>query len=1109
MSEIIKVNKYQTPITRELLDQYPDEVQEQFLEFIDTVPMLKWMIGERPRAKDLPRDDKGRIIVDITHPHILEDMDYFRPAAKFFEQNGCYSLLKPNANPNSEYGKWFNEEVRRCREGYVRESDGEWVTGLMYFYLNYSPIMLNRKSETSGIFLRTEGFPDFWEGIYYRYHYRDQARLAGKHCMELARRGCSKSFSLASDMNHNLLLGENAENTRRVATILTAYTKEYLASKDGTLSKFTPMVDFCATNTEFPRLMAKRSTNEMIWQMGYKNSNGNIKGSLNSVMAVSVKDDEGKIRGKRGFIFFEEMGNYPRFLGVWDNVRDSVKEGSHVFAQLVAVGTAGDKESDFSSIKTILYNPDAYEVFALDNVYDQKGKGTTKFAYFFPSYISRAGCMDKDGNSDVVAALLEILMERYMVKCGGDPASLLSRIAQMPITPAEAILKVKSNFFPVVMLNERLRQLDMDQHAYDDVYVGTLIDTGGKVDFRATDDLPIRKWPVDNTEHGAVEIFSMPAPGEIPRNRYIIGVDPTDNDQAESSSLFSCFVFDLFTDEIVAEFTGRKPFAEDNYEIARLLAVFYNATICYEAHPYDQTVLIPGGGSKSWGDIAIGDSLFAPNGTTVTVTDIINDGIDDIYKITFADGRTVEASSNHIWSVYELGSAKKRYNLHNVTTRQMLNEGLYTKHRQKKFFVPEAGCVDYPHTEVPIDAYSLGLLLAEGAFTKFRKTKHNKNKRRCVQFSSCDEDVEYYKTVVPYEIKHIGTRGCSLHMYIDDIDVKLEQLGLLHKSSHEKTIPDLYLYNDRETRLALLKGLMDGDGCAVKTGASVFITTSRKLADDIMLLCRSLGIKCRENAGRGYRYEYYKTSGKTYLSAPSYRISIAAEFPIFGLPRKIEKQHIYNPNAVGSKAQGLNNRNGIVNIEYVGRKKCKCVTVSSDDGLYLVGDYVVTHNCNRKGMFSYFSKLRCTWMLADCPEYLRDRQLVKYSMFGSSVKGISVNAALIGYANDLIRDWLNKTYPREVKDERGETHIEQVPQLYKLRNRALIQELIAYSPEVNVDRVRALSQVMLYREHFIILFGGSPGAEVKKRNDPASDPFFSKDWDMYKQKLGSHYKPIY
>ena len=92
MTEIIRTNEFQTSITKELLEQYPDDVAEQFMDFIDTVPLLKWMISEeRPRAKDLPRDEQGRIIVDITHPHILEDMDYFRPAAKFYEENGCYS----------------------------------------------------------------------------------------------------------------------------------------------------------------------------------------------------------------------------------------------------------------------------------------------------------------------------------------------------------------------------------------------------------------------------------------------------------------------------------------------------------------------------------------------------------------------------------------------------------------------------------------------------------------------------------------------------------------------------------------------------------------------------------------------------------------------------------------------------------------------------------------------------------------------------------------------------------------------------------------------------------------------------------------------------------
>lgn len=52
--------------------------------------------------------------------------------------------LRPNANPNSEFGKWIREEIRRIWYGYVRESDGAWVTGDMYFYLNYCPIIQSK-----------------------------------------------------------------------------------------------------------------------------------------------------------------------------------------------------------------------------------------------------------------------------------------------------------------------------------------------------------------------------------------------------------------------------------------------------------------------------------------------------------------------------------------------------------------------------------------------------------------------------------------------------------------------------------------------------------------------------------------------------------------------------------------------------------------------------------------------------------------------------------------------------------------------------------------------------------------------------------------------------
>lgn len=732
------MNKYQTELTEELMNTLPQEVQEQLLETLTTVEFVKRLISpNRPYARDLPRDEKGRIIVDITNPHIIEDADYFRQPALHFLKYGCYTFLKPNSNPNSEFRRHWDEEKRRCYEGYVRESDGEWVTGFNYWFMNYCPMMVNKLIEGRKKAIRTEAFPFFFEGIYWRFHYLWQAREGGKHAIELAKRGCAKSYSLAAIMSHNLILGESEESNRRVITVLTAYQKEYLKDdKDGTLSKFKPSINFSFANTPFPHLMLKNSPNEMSWQMGYKDEYGVEKGSLNQVLAVSAKDDSEKLRGKRGWILFEEMGSFKGLLSLYDITRKSVEDGDYTFATMYLVGTAAESESDFSSAKTLLYNPDGYNILSIDNVFDRPKQGKPKFGFFFPSYINRAGCYNKDGVSDVVKALIEILIARYKAKYSADPKSVLRVIAEDPITPAEAIIKVKAAYFPITALTERLSQLDQDIHAYDDVYVGKLVQNSNGVEFTPTSDIPIRKFGVENDTPGAVEIFEMPEKdrnGKVPHTRYIIGHDPVDNDQAESSSLSSTFVLDLWTDKIVAEYTGRQSFADDNFEIVRLLCLFYNAKCLYES--------------------------------------------------------------------------------------------------------------------------------------------------------------------------------------------------------------------------------------------------------------------------------------------------------------------------------------------------------------------------NKKGIFAYFSKMNCTHLLADTPEFLRDKQLIKYSSFGSNAKGVNASAAINAYANNLIRDWLMKPVTI-IQNIDGEDVEVTIYNLNFLRNRALIEELIAFNPEINVDRIRALGMVMLYREEKMVLYQGNPSRDSEEvpKDYLGNDKFFTENY---------------
>lgn len=743
MTELIKTNKYQTPITEELLSSYPDEVREQFMDAISTIPLIQNLISpSRPAIETLPRDSQGRAIIDITNPPTFEDADWFRQPALFFLKNGCYTFLRPNSNPNSEYRKYWDREIDRCYNGLLRETDGMYIPGYLYWFLNYCPMMINKYKEGQKKAIRTEGFAYFFEGIWWRYLYLKNARDKGHHAVELAKRGCAKSYGLAAIMSHNLIIGESEESKRRTITVLTAYQKEYLKDdKDGTLSKFVPILSFLSKNTPFPRLMLKQSSNEMTWQMGYKDEYGRNQGSLNQVMGVSAKDDSDKLRGKRGYILFEEFGNFPSLLDLYDVTRKSVEDGDYTFALMYLIGTANNKEANFQSAKTLLYATESYNIESLKNVYDKKGQGRDTFGFFFPSYINRAGCYNKDGISDVVKALLQVLMNRYKAKYGADPTSVLRVIAEDPITPAEAIIKVKDAYFPVVALNERAQQLDTNPHIYDDIYVGELFfNNSNQVEFRPTGDIPIRKFPVDNDTKGALEIYVMPekdSTGTVFNNRYILGYDPTNNDQAESHSLASVFVFDLFTDRIVAEFTGRTEFADDMHEIVRKLCLFYNGKVLYES--------------------------------------------------------------------------------------------------------------------------------------------------------------------------------------------------------------------------------------------------------------------------------------------------------------------------------------------------------------------------NIKGCYSYMEKVHSTYLLADTPQYLRDKQIIKYSGFGSSAKGVSATAPVNNFANRLIKDWFNKLVPIERTDENGNKEIIQTPSLYLLKTRALIEEAIQFNPEINVDRIRALGMVMLYREEYVILYGNNLNKESRekvRKDDPSNDPFFQRNYDF-------------
>lgn len=590
--EWVKFNKCQTPLEELHLEKYPKEVQEQFWDFLNNVPFIRWMVSsDRPLVSELPRGKDGRVVIDVTHPPILENSNYFRPSALAFIRNKRrYNTLRPNSNPNSEFGKWLYGERLRGWNGYCDERTGMWVTGDYYWMLNYCPMHLVKKEK--GVSIRTVDHPRFWDGQFLMSHYVMQAREHGHHAEALASRGKGKTSFGGGLLSKRCIIGESETNKTEVQCMVTADDRTKLMGTNQILKVFKDILDHCAKYTQFASHRLKSSDNEMEWKMGYKKSGSEVEyGSKNSVSGIISGVNQDKLNGSRGVLYLiEEAGIFKDLLSMFNMIRPSVEQGDQVFGEIFAYGTAGNEESDFTAFSEMFYSPTGYNMEALENVYDKEGHGRKTCGFFYPAYLNYSdSCIDENGNSDVTKALLMILYDRYKVKYGStDVNTIVKRISQYPIVPQEAMLRSHSNIFPVTELNERLNQLDNNPNAFDEVYVGELVQDGktGEVKFNPTADTPIRDFPTkDNKVKGAIEIYQMPkkgSDGKVMAGRYIIGCDPYDNDCANTMSLGSIHVMDLWDDMLCAEYTGRPMFAEDFYEICRLMCLFYNARCMYE-----------------------------------------------------------------------------------------------------------------------------------------------------------------------------------------------------------------------------------------------------------------------------------------------------------------------------------------------------------------------------------------------------------------------------------------------------------------------------------------------------------------------------------------------
>lgn len=531
---------------------------------------------------------------------MLTNTHEFNRAARHFLEHGFYC---GDPEGSAAYFEFWAEELRRCRDGY---SVGDVsITGHHYFYLNYVQIKLTDKGNKKIL-----SFPNFWDGDY-EYFWLQEIARNGIEPVDYERLNLATSVDKAHmDGGRHMIVGKarrkgfsyknaalvtNTFNTERNSyTLLCAFDKKYLYPK-GIMAMVTDNMNFLNEHTGWAkrRQVVDKQNHRRASYLEYMSGQQVEKGYKSEVEAITFKDNPDAARGKdASIVIFEECGAFDNLKASYLATKPTVEDGGITTGQMILFGTGGDMAGGTIDFESMFYNPEAYNLLPITNIWDE-GADHTTCGYFFPSYINKIGHMDHDGNSDVAGARQSEEATREQIKRDAKDAGVLDKhITEYPFTPKEAFLQHTSNIFPTAMLMEHRNELVRSGMFKSLAVPGHLIEGKDGTKLKPDDRLrPVLKFPTQRGDDttGCPVIYQSPYKenGEVPRDLYIIAHDPYAQD-GRGQSLGAAYVIKRVNsvsqpdDMIVASYVGR-PDTQDEYNYNLfLLAKYYNARIGFE-----------------------------------------------------------------------------------------------------------------------------------------------------------------------------------------------------------------------------------------------------------------------------------------------------------------------------------------------------------------------------------------------------------------------------------------------------------------------------------------------------------------------------------------------
>lgn len=335
---------------------------------------------------------------------------------------------------------------------------------------------------------------------------------------------------------------------------------------------------------------------------------------------------------------------------------------------------------------------------------------------------------------------------------------------------------------------------------------------------------------------------------------------------------------------------------------------------CGKAQPLHSKILTPNGWT-TMGALNVGDEIVGLDGKPQKIMNIFERGLLDNIMFTFEDNTSVECCPEHLWTVWD------KHNKEYVTleAQHVINNGI------KRYGLPLLHPIEFnDNKDLPIDPYLLGVLLGDGMLGRDKASVMLTTDEYIVNKVSKENNI----TVARDKSK----KNPSYRILGSKLRESLRNMGLFGKCSHEKFIPNEYLFSTIDNRLKLLQGLFDTDGYNDKVASRIeYCTTSEKLVEDVLFLVKSLGGKAKVITKIGS----YKKNDKRVICKKAWRLLCKFENPndMFTLERK-------RNGKISKRGFSI----GITKVEAKGKEIMRCILVSNKDHLYVTDGLNLTHN---------------------------------------------------------------------------------------------------------------------------------------------------------------------